>query len=81
MKIKLAKEHLDDKKSETITLKDIEKRLKEEGSAFYYFDNENPHKDLVALVEKLEEKGYSVYFKEVKFGLNDSDYIYEAHIL
>ncbi len=81
MKIKLAKGHLSDKKCETITLKDIEERLKEEGTAFYYFDNENPHKDLVELVEKLEEKGYSVYFKEVKYGLDDHDYIYEIHIL
>ncbi|RUM65769.1 MAG: hypothetical protein DSZ06_04540 [Sulfurospirillum sp.] len=81
MKLKLAKENLVDSENETITLKDILNTLKQNGSAIYYFDNENAHKDLVELVEKLEDKDYSVYFEEVKFGLNDNDYIYEMHIL
>jgi hypothetical protein len=46
-----------------------------------YFDKENSHKDLVALVEHFEEKEYSVYLKEVSFGLADDEYLYEMHIL
>jgi len=80
MKLKLAKENFEEKSKE-ISDKDIEKKLKEEGSVIYYFDQENPHKDLVELVEKFEDKGYSVYLKEVKYGLDDNDYIYEIHIL
>jgi len=82
MKLKIAKQHLDDKSAnETVTLKDILNGLKEKGSAIYYFDNETPHKDLVDLVEKLEEKDHSVYLEEVKYGLDENDYIYEMHIL
>ncbi len=81
MKLKLAKQSLEDKSSESVTLKEILDALKENGSKIYYFDNENPHKDLVELVEKLEDKDYSVYLKEVKYGLDDNDYIYEMHIL
>jgi hypothetical protein len=80
MKLKLAKEKLDGKSKE-ITDKEIESALKEKGSVIFYFDQENPHKDLVSLVEKFEDKGYSVYLKEVKYGLDENDYIYEVHIL
>jgi cell fate regulator YaaT (PSP1 superfamily) len=80
MKLKLAKQHSDDETS-TLSLKDIEAMLKEKESIILYFDQENAHKDLVALVEKFEEKDYSVYLKEVKYGLDENDYIYEVHIL
>ncbi len=80
MKLKLAKQHIDEEAG-TISLKDIEALVKEKGSVILYFDQENAHKDLVALVEKFEDKDYSVYLKEVKYGLDESDYIYEVHIL
>lgn len=80
MKLKLAKQHTDDETS-TLSLKDIETMLKEKESLILYFDQENAHKDLVALVEKFEDKDYSVYLKEVKYGLDENDYIYEVHIL
>lgn len=47
----------------------------------FYFDKENSHKDLVALVEHFEEKDFSVYLREVKYGLDEADYMYEVHIL
>jgi uncharacterized UPF0160 family protein len=80
MKLKLAKKDIDSENS-SITLKEIEAMVKEKESVILYFDQENPHKDLVSLVEKFEEKDYSVYLKEVKYGLDESDYIYEVHIL
>jgi len=46
-----------------------------------YFDRENSHKDMVKMVEHFEEKGLSVYLKEVKFGLDEEDYMYEVHIM
>jgi len=80
MKLKLAKQHIDDEVS-TVSLKDIGDLLKEKESLILYFDQENAHKDLVSLVEKFEEKDYSVYLKEAKYGLGENDYIYEVHIL
>jgi hypothetical protein len=80
MKLKLAKKDIDSENG-SITLKEIEAMVKEKESVILYFDQENAHKDLVSLVEKFEEKDYSVYLKEVKYGLDESDYIYEVHIL
>ena len=42
---------------------------------------EAPSKDLKDLIDKLENDGYSVYFREVKFGLDEGAYMYELHII
>ena len=34
-----------------------------------------------ALVEHFEGKDFSVYLREVKYGLGEGDYMYEIHIL
>jgi len=81
MELILAKNKQSDKSNKTITLEDIEKELENNKQVIYYFDEKNSHKDLVASVEALEEKGYSVYLKEVRFGLDDGDFMYEMHIL
>ena len=80
MKLKLAKQHKDEEVG-SVSLKDIENLLKEKESLILYFDQENAHKDLLSMKEKFEEKEYGVYLKEVKYGLDESDYIYEAHFL
>ena len=80
MKLKLAKQESDEEAG-SISLKEIETMLKEKESLILYFDQENAHKDLIGMQEKLEEKDFSVYIKEVKYGLDENDYIYEAHIL
>ena len=35
----------------------------------------------MALVDALEKDGYNVYFREVKYGLADEEYMYEVHAL
>ena len=35
---------------------------------------------MMALVEALE-KGFNIYFREIKFGLADDEYMYEVHAL
>ena len=70
MELKLARAELD-AKPKTISLEKIEAAV----------DKENTHKQLIALVEHFEEKGLSVYHRTVKYGLDDSDYMYEVHIL
>ncbi len=80
MELKLAREDLKSKPKK-ITLEKIEEMVKKEGNKIFYFDRENSHKDLMELVDYFEKKGYSVYFREVKYGLDENDYIYEVHIL
>lgn len=54
---------------------------KEKGEEIFYFDKDNSHKDMMSAVEKFEEEGFSVHFREVKYGLADDEYIYEMHAL
>ncbi len=78
MKLKLAKPTLKSK-SKTIELEKIEEMLPQK--SIFYFDRENEHKDMKALIEYFEAKDYSVYMKEVRYGLNDDEFIYEVHII
>ena len=78
MELKLAK-ITPTSKLKKVTIEQIEGKLDNE--RFFYFDRENEHKDLNALIEHFEGKGYSVYMKEAKYGLGELDYIYEIHIL
>ncbi len=80
MELKIARSELKNK-PKTITLDKIEEEVEKEGERIFYFDRENAHKDLVELVEHFENRGYSVYLREVKYGLDDNDYLYEVHIL
>ncbi len=78
MKLKLARTTLK-AKPKAIELSKIEEMLPEK--SIFYFDKDNSHKDLKALIEHFEEKGYNVYMREVKYGLNEDEYIYEVHIV
>ncbi len=80
MELKLARSAVKGKPKMT-TLEKVESTIEKEGQKIFYFDKENSHKDLVALVEYFEEKDFSVYFREVKYGLDEGDYMYEVHIL
>jgi hypothetical protein len=78
MKLKLARTALQ-AKPKMIELTKIEEAL--ENQSIFYFDRENPHKELKEMLEYFEGKGYSVYMREVKYGLNENEYIYEVHII
>ncbi|MCR4942642.1 MAG: hypothetical protein K5978_07630 [Campylobacter sp.] len=80
MEIKLARTEIN-AKPKTISLEKIEEAVDKEGQKIFYFDKDNTHKQLIALVEHFEEKGLSVYHRSVKYGLDDNDYMYEVHIL
>ena len=80
MELKLARTELK-AKPKKISIEKIEEEVKKEGNKIFYFDRENSHKDLMNLVDYFEERGYSVYFREVRYGLDENDYIYEVHIL
>ncbi len=62
--------------------KNYEDFLKEiKPNSFFYFHKDTSYKDLKDLIDKLEEEGYSVYFREVKYALDESAYMYELHII
>ena len=80
MEIKLARNEINGK-PKAVTLDKVEEVIEKDGQKIFYFDKENSHKDLVALVEHFEGKGFSVYLREIKYGLGEGDYMYEVHIL
>jgi hypothetical protein len=80
MELKVARAELKDKPKK-IDLKKIEDIVEKQESAIFYFDRDNSHKDLLALQDHIEGSGKSFYMKEVKFGLLESEYMYEVHII
>ena len=80
MEILIARKELDSKPKKANFDKLLES-LKEKGEEIFYFDRENSHKDMMAVVDKFEEEGFNVHFREVKYGLADEEYIYELHAL
>ncbi|NLY04431.1 MAG: hypothetical protein GXZ15_06335 [Campylobacter sp.] len=80
MELKIARSELN-AKSKVISLDTIEAEVKKSGQKIYYFDRENSHKDLISLIEHFESKGMSAYLRTVKYGLDDSEYMYEVHII
>ena len=80
MELKLARTELD-AKPKTISFEKLLETVRSDGQKIVYFDKSNSHKDLMEAVRKLEEEGLSVYFREVRYGLDDEDYMYQAHLL
>lgn len=80
MDILLARKELD-AKPKKIDLTKVIDELKKTIEKIYYFDRDNSHKDMIKLVESIEEEGFSVHLREVKYGLADDEYMYEVHSL
>ncbi|PAF41145.1 HP0268 family nuclease [Helicobacter sp. 11S03491-1] len=80
MELILAKTKLEDK-TQKITLEKLAEKLNPEYNHMIYFDKSNNHKDLLKVVSFFQNKGKSAYLSEVKFGLDEKDYIYELHII
>jgi hypothetical protein len=68
-------------KQRKIKIEKIIEEVDAQGQKIYYFDKENSHKDIMALIETFESKSFNVYLRELKFGLADGEYMYEVHIL
>ncbi len=78
MKLKIARTNLKSK-PKSVEIEEIESQLSEK--SIFYFDRENSHKDIINMVNYFEEKGNNVYMREVKYGLNEDEFIYEVHII
>ena len=80
MELLLARNELNEKPKK-VQLEKIKDELKKEAQKIFYFDKDNSHKDMMALVEALEKEGFNIYFREIKFGLADDEYMDEVHAL
>ena len=80
MELLFARNELNEKPKK-VQLDKIREDLKKDGQKIFYFDRDNSHKDMMALVDALEKDGCNVYFREVKYGLADDEYMYEVHAL
>ena len=80
MELLFARNELNEKPKK-VQLDKIKDELKKDSQKIFYFDRDNSHKDMMALVDALEADGYNVYFREVKYGLADDEYMYEVHAL
>jgi len=80
MELLLAREELKDKPKK-ILLEKVQEELKVLGEKIFYFDRDNSHKDMMALVDALENDGLNVNFREIRYGLGDEEYLYEVHAL
>ena len=80
MELLFARNELNEKPKK-VQLDTIIEELKKDGQKIFYFDRDNSHKDMMALVDALESEGNNVYFREVKYGLADEEYMYEVHAL
>ncbi|MBS9782820.1 MAG: hypothetical protein KGV43_03365 [Arcobacter sp.] len=80
MELLFARNELNEKPKK-VKLEKIKEDLKKVNEKIYYFDRDNSHKDMMALVDALEDEGFNVYFREVKYGLADEEYMYEVHAL
>jgi len=80
MELLFARNELSEKPKK-VQLDKIKEELQKDGEKIFYFDRDNSHKDMMSLVDSLEDEGYNVYFREVKYGLADEEYMYEVHAL
>jgi hypothetical protein len=80
MELKLARAELTSK-PKSIAFDKLLENIKQSGSAIVYLDKSNSHKDLMAVIKKLEAEGLSVYLKEIRYGLDQEDYLYQVHVL
>ena len=80
MQLKLARTELASK-PKCVKIEDLQAQVEKSGQKIFYLDRENSQKDLAALVDFFDTKGFSVYQRIVRYGLNENEYMYEVHIL
>lgn len=80
MKLKLAKNSINGE-SKTISQKEIEESMTNKDSEIFYLDNDNSLKDIQKIKSALEKNSKSVYFNEIRYGLDKDSFLYELHII
>ena len=77
----LAQTDVEAKQVKKITLEEIEQLLNSGKMSIVYLDKQNSEKDIMKLVAYFNKKNRNVYVREVKFGLDKNEYLYEIHIV
>jgi len=77
----LAQTDVEAKQVKKITLEEIEQLLNSGKISIIYLDRQNSEKDIMKLVAYFNKKNRNVYVREVKFGLDKNEYLYEIHII
>jgi hypothetical protein len=80
MELKLARKDLKSK-PKSVDLEYVRNELEQKEQVIFYFDKETSHKDILDLVDTIQNDGKSVYHREIKYGLDENDYLYEVHAL
>ena len=80
MDILLARTEIKEKPKK-VKVSKLKKEVEETGNKLFYFDRENSHKEMMNLIDSFEDDSYTAYFREVKFGLADEEYMYEVHVM
>jgi ABC-type Zn uptake system ZnuABC Zn-binding protein ZnuA len=81
MEFKLARENLTSE-PQVVSVEYIEERANSEEETIIYFDRTNSQKALNQLVKHFDKKfERNVYVREVRYGLDEKDYLYEVHVL
>lgn len=81
MDIKLAREQID-KKPTKISIKKLEEMIDSStNGSFFYCDKENTEKEMGEIVKYFEKKHKRVFVREVRYGLDMGDFMYEVHVL
>jgi hypothetical protein len=80
MELLFARNELNEKPKK-VQFEKIKEELNKNAQKIFYFDRDNSHKDMMALVDALEKDGFNVYFREIKYGLAEDEYMYEVHAL
>lgn len=83
MEFKLAREFVNNDSSACakITIKDIEKKVQEanDRGVIIYFDKDNSEKDLKKIISYF--KNHTTFLRDLKYGLDPRDSIYELHVI
>ena len=80
MELLLARKELNDKPKK-VKIEKLKDELKDLGEKIFYFDKDNSHKDMMNVVDIFENDGYNVYFREIRYGLGNDEYMYEVHVI
>lgn len=84
MELKLARDTLKaDSKAVSITTEEMAKMVEESGrkGVVFYLDRENPEKDLKKLETFFKGKNRNMLIRELRYSMDNKDYIYEVHVL
>ena len=81
MILKLAREDIGDEPKDVELNSIIDEFKRSGGNKFFYLDKDNLHKDIMNAIDAIKKEGFAVFYREIRYGLDEHDYMYEMHAL